>query len=156
VQAYERPIWPRQKAFTEQGFSVIHLAFKLEVSILHAMAINSLASTPFQLVTDQIASILGMFQPQHRLPASCPDLHLMHLAVLSPPPEHLPLVPEQHAKETPQYRERHIRHDGFDVPRPNNPRGDEPAKAITPHVFVDGDGHEDRSGDGFVRVNGVG
>jgi hypothetical protein len=74
----------------------------------------------------------------------------MHLAVLSPPPEHLPLVPEQHAQETPQYRERHIRHDGFDVPRPNNPRGDEPAEAITPHVFVDGDGHEDGSGDGFV------
>ena len=80
----------------------------------------------------------------------------MNATLRRPLPKHLALPPEQHAKRTPQKDETHVRHDGRQIPARHDPRRDELAEAVAPHVLVDGDGDEDAARDGLVAVDGVG
>jgi hypothetical protein len=49
-----------------------------------------------------------------------------------------------------------IHHDWRNVPALVNPIGDELTEAISPQVLVDCNVHEERPGDGFVTIDGVG
>lgn len=83
-------------------------------------------------------------------------LQAVHLVVPRPPPERLPVEPEQDAEGAPQRRERHVEHDRWDVARADDPRCHELGEPVAPEVLVDGDGDEDAAGDGLVRVDGIG
>lgn len=80
----------------------------------------------------------------------------MHGTVPSPLSERLAVEVEDNAERTPQEDQTHVEHDWWQVPIGNDPRRDELAETISPHVLVDSDRHEDRSRNGLVRVDGVG
>ena len=79
----------------------------------------------------------------------------MHTAVLSPPPECLPLIVEQESKQAPQQDQAPIRHDGRNIPIRNNPIGDELAEPIPPHILVDRNADEQAARNRLVGVDGV-
>lgn len=79
----------------------------------------------------------------------------MNLASPSPPPEGLSLPPEQHSKATPQQHQAPVGHDGRHVSGLHGPSGDELGEAIAPDVLVNGDGDEEGTRDGLVRVDSV-
>lgn len=77
----------------------------------------------------------------------------MHIAILRPSSESLALVVEQNAKQTPQKRERPVRHNRRDIPILDDPLSDELAESITPDVFVDRNCNEQTSRDWLVAVD---
>lgn len=96
-------------------------------------------------------------RPNRRTDEEHPSLlHTMDLAVPRPPPERLPLEPEQDSEQAPQRGKRHIYHDGYDVSALESPRCDELAEAITPHVLIDRDRDKDAASHWLVTVNSVG
>ena len=90
---------------------------------------------------------------QLKSPSDIRTLHIVHLALLSPPPKSLAHEVKQDTEETPQCNETHVRHNGRNIARADNPGCDEFGEAITPEVLIDSDGHEDRTSHRFVRVN---
>jgi len=69
--------------------------------------------------------------------------------------ERLAEKPEDDTSRAPQGNQTHVRHDGWDIATLDDPGGDELAESIAPDVLIDSDGHENRTGYGFVGVNGV-
>ena len=80
----------------------------------------------------------------------------MNGALLRQPSEPFPLIPEKDPKQAPRRGERHICHERWNVASFDNPWSDEFTEAIAPQVFIDGNADEDRSCDGFVRINSIG
>ena len=80
----------------------------------------------------------------------------MHAALATPLAASLSNKEEQDPEAAPQKDQAHVEHDRRDEPSADRPRGDELAEAVAPEVLVDGDGDEDRAGDGLVGVDGVG
>lgn len=80
----------------------------------------------------------------------------MHPRLGRPPSELLSIKVAWDGKETPQRCQTHVQHDRFHKPALFDPRGDELAEAVSPDILIDGDGHENRTRDGLVAVDGVG
>ena len=80
----------------------------------------------------------------------------MHTTIPRPLPKSLSTIVKRDCKKTPEENQTHIQHNRRHKPIFLNPRSDELRKSISPHVLVDCDGHEDRTGDGFVAINAVG
>ena len=82
--------------------------------------------------------------------------HVMHVTMLCPFPESLPIIEKQDPEQAPEGNQGHVGHDGWHVPAGNDPWRDEFGEAVAPDVLVDRDTDEHATGDGFVAVDGVG
>lgn len=79
----------------------------------------------------------------------------MHRRLGRPSSEPLPVKVERDGTETPQRCQAHIQHDRLDEPAFLDPRGDELAETVAPEILVDGNGDKNRTGHGFIAVDGV-
>ena len=81
------------------------------------------------------------------------SLHAVHLRVSGPLSERLTIEPEDNSGATEEGYQGHVGHDWWDVSGLDDPGRDELRESISPNVLVDGDGNEDGTGDGLVRID---
>ena len=108
----------------------------------------------------------------------CPSLlHLVHVAVLAPPPHRLSVIVEDDTASREERNQRHIRHDRWDesardpvskilspsyhgktndLPNLLAPRRDKLAEPVTPKIFVHRYADEQASRNGLVAIDSVG
>lgn len=82
-------------------------------------------------------------------------LHGVHVRLCRPLPATFAKEIEENAKRTPKCGKTHIQHDGRDISIFVDPRSDEFAKPVTPHILIHCDSHEDGASNRFVAVNSI-
>ena len=81
--------------------------------------------------------------------------HRVKFGMSRPFAESLSFEPEQNAEKTPQCGQSHVRHDRWDIAGFHDPWRNELAKAVSPDILVDGNGHEDAPCNRLVGIDSV-